>query len=887
MPTLTDDDTKNQIDKNHERGSGAYNPASLDFDEVEAYANDSNNHDNVSSSEKSARHNANPMNYVKNRTKSTATNNKNQRKAGSFLKKKGPIIGIGGGLGIGLIVLAILAPATVMIAIMQNLTAGLDSASRAMNNRQQRVLKLKVEAPDCHENTYACKKTKLSNSSLRKLKRAGLTPLIGNSPMDIDRAGYPANKPTHYRLTTGQTITAAQYGATIDADAALRGKLHGSSGIFNGRISAWTGKHIKGAFRNVFGVKSDGGVMDGKNEKGAFSLANLSDKLAQRIPGYKTLGNISGTIEKKLGSRVATAKAGGVAYITAFGSCLLTKTPSLITGAVAGAQILRLLPYINEIVLSPAAKLQGSGVDEENAATPEDIDFASSILTQKTLDKDGNMTVAVDSPLLLAAMGVNSSKISPATYAQYIPGYSLVDFFNNNPIGSAAKAVQKEAAGMCSVIMSPITMITWMVVEAALRGTNPITLGLGAAAQWVAGMALIPLALAGVATIIDHEAVQELLAAGFLSDDLHGIELGHTLGASALAFFPAGAMARFIPGVTVGGAEATNASIKQYEAGMKEMDIASLSPLDTTSKYTFMGSIVHSLRISAIANSGYSGGISSRIASVLRIPQLSLAPGALADTSGLSAVCDPTNASFYDLEAEDPEQTPLLNPLGLPCSDLEDVLDPDTAIDILRAEGWLDTSIEVSDNADINELLLKEVIVKDKPLYMLASGETGCNDASSGDYIVEASGCVVRPSGKADGTPIAGGGGSSKCGLVGEDGGHCKANDRGEIEDSDFGPTDSTDVKDSRALLAAYTFLVDVQADNAIIGESGMEVTQNDTLSNESEQSLNDTYHAHLENDYSIHTTDWWTPISTSAYVIRDRIAAQPQRPSTKNTSLL
>ena len=855
MALRTADDEKSQIADNYEQGlnsskaayQGGLSPTELaELDQMEAGLREgelADNRDDVANSEANPRDILNYTGGGKKGLKSTSASGGKLGKLKTAVGKKGPIFGILGSLGIGVLLAAILGPAAIIIALMQNITSNLDSASRAMTQRQQRVIISKVESPDCSDASFKCKKSRVSNSMLRNFSKAGVIPLAANGQA-IDttkRTGYPDKKPASYRLPNGSVIAAAQFGTHLNSDPELKGKLFGSKGLFNGRVSAWKGKFINKVFRTPFGVKSNGGVADGENKKldPKEKRRGLIDKIASKIPGYKAAGDVSKLVEKMLGGndgksgRLATAKAGGVAYIGAYTACLASKVPSLTTAAVAGTQIVRLLPYINEIVLSPGSKLMASGEDAENAATPEDIDVAGSILTEKVLDKDGNMTSAVDSPLLLAAIGVNKNKISPTVYKDYIPGYSVVDWFNNNPAGKTWKDAQKNMAPGCSVIMSPVTMYAWAVVEAAITGTNPFTFLIKMELQGLAAVALAPAIAALITEAAKAMGLEEMLLNGFLSEDLQGIELGHALGASALAFFPAGAMARFVPGVAAGGAQTADANIKEYEAEMRIIDIASLSPFDTSSKYTFMGSMFNSLRTSAITNGGYGSSLGSTLGSILRIPQLSLSPSASADSGGLPSVCNPANASFYDLEAGVTAESPLLNPLGMPCTDLENSLDVDEAISILEGAGMLDMSKEVSDGADIEELVSKGVIKKDTSLYLLANNETGCNDASTGNYLIEAGGCTVLPveiTNKKQADP----GLDEEFGNF-DDGclmnGDCEEEDNEDVSSGSQKNTAALASSktgrfhlantsgDNRVSLAMYTFLVDVQAGNAVSGE--------------------------------------------------------------------
>lgn len=818
-----EDQEKSTIDDRYRTGQGSYG------DEP---ASEAEQHEDFSNTERAESHNL--MNFVDDRKPGSkaASAKKTFTKAKGLLRKRGPLFGIFGGILMGIGLAAIVGPAAILISLMQTVTGTLDSASRAMSNRSARVLMMKMENGDADQKScksFACKKNSISNKTLRKLDAAGFKPLgADGKPMDLSKSsGYPDKTPAAYEVD-GKAIPAKDIPALINSDEKVKGRLFGSKGLFNGRVSAWSGKFIDKVFRKPFGLKSDGGTADGKNKKLEASEKRqaFKEKIKSKIPGIKATDKIASVIEKMLGGdgtkkgRLATAKAGGVAYTVAYTGCLVTKVPSITTAAVAGVQIARLLPYINEIVLSPAAKIQSSGVDSDNSATPEDVDTSASILTEKTLDKDGNYTSAMDSPILLAAMGINKNTISPDVYGKYIPGYAIM-----KAIPQEWRDVQKASAPACSVIMSPITMYIWAALETAISGANPLIAAAKLGLSFAAGVALAPAIANGAVELAKAMGIDldDLVAGGFLGEDLEGIELGNVLGASALAFFPAGAMARFVPGVTVGGASAAQASIDTYNNEQRAMDIASLSPFDTSSQYTFLGSIVHSLRINAVATGGYSGGLASALSSIFRMPQLSLNPSAGAQTANsMSSICNANNASTYDLEAETDADTPLLNPLGMPCSELDNSLTSDEAISILEDAGMLDTSKEVSDGADIAELVSKGVIKENTELYALANNETACNDAKSGNYLVEAGGCTVRPVVRDTSDhsgDIPGDRSNVDCSVDGK----CEKDDKSAVNNSNLKSNTATladsTVASDKTLLAAYTFLVDVQAGNAITGE--------------------------------------------------------------------
>lgn len=808
MPPLKEED--NRIDQGYEDGLGSY--VAPNVDEAEDWDSNPESQADLSSAEGKP---SSAINYTGSKLKEGAkkiASDKAKGGAKSFLKKRGALLGVGGGVAISLLLIGLMAPAAILISFMQNMTSLMDSGSRALSNRSHRVLVNKIEAPDCTEKTQRCQSTKLSNAALRKMKLAGIVALDPNGdPIDTsDKKGFPNPKPTHYKVDgIDNPVAASEIKSVLENNRKIDAKLRGSSGVFNGRLS-WNGKHIKKSFREKFGIKTRASLMDGqKGQK--FSWYAATDKIAKFVPGYETLGKITEGISSRIDKKISAAKFGGAAYTVAYSSCVASKVPSILTGAIAAAQLARLMPYINEIVLSPAAKLQASGLDSENAATPEDVEFVSSILTQKTRDKDGNLTAAVDSPLLMAAIGVNKGAIDPSVFKNYIPGYSVVDFFNHNPAGTTLKQAQSVMSPACSVIMSPITMITWMITESAIKGVNPVTWAVSLGIQFAVGFAATPVIMAGIEMLLSNEAVQDAIVGDFLKEDLHGIELGHTLGASALAFFPAASMARFVPGVTVGGAEVASQTIKDFEEDQKQLDIALLSPFDISSRHTFLGSIVNTIRMNAIANSSSSLGVLGNISSVLSLPKLAFSGQSVSATNALPSFCSPKNAKYYDLAAEIESDSPLLNPLGLPCGELENTLSVKEAKDILRAEGWLDESKEVSEGADIEALVKAEVIVKDTPLYLLANNETGCNDASTGDYLIEAAGCAVRPSGSADNINIdLSGIDLTECSVSGA----CEVGSEGDSALSG----EAAGASNPKAMLAMYTYLVDIQASNMING---------------------------------------------------------------------
>jgi hypothetical protein len=813
MPTLTDDDQKSQIDKNYERGTGAYESAGLD--QLESFANDPKNHEtDVKDAE------SNPIKFTGGKSTGRKTKGKGGR-AKTFFKKKGGIIGIVTILGIGGIGVGVFGPGSLLIALTQNLTGTNDSSSKVMNRFSPQVLGRLMKDPGddggvcaSTKKSIKCKGSRLSNKALKTLDKKGIVALDkdGNK-IKLGKTGYPkGGNPAQYMIDGHKDpIPASQMKKFLVDNPKVGAKVFGAKGIFNMRAKAWAGKHIKNKFYTVFKLKKDGGVADGKNKKFANAKEKLkaaNEKFKSKIPGLDKISNLNETISKKVDGKMSRAGKGGVAYTIAYGTCLASKAPMLVSAGVAGVQIMRLLPAVNDLVLGPGAKMQMSGIDQENAATPEDIDTASSILTNKTKDKDGNMTSALDSPLLLAAAGINKNKISPATYGKYIPGYDIL----NNPFMSGLRDAQKAAAPACSVVMNPITMYAALAVESVLTKTNPLGLLVGFAATAIVSHIVGPF-VEDVIKDLGKQAIEAMAGADFFPE-LDGIELGHALGASALAFFPAGAMSRYIPALTTGQLAASATAEQEDIARERTMDIASLSPFDTSSKYTFLGSIVSSMRTTALANGSYGNSITSIVGNILSIPQMSISKRASAAEGLTKAQCD--NADTFELTPEEGPK-PAINPVGLPCTDLYSTMSYEEAENILIDKGWLDENIEVEDGATIDDLVKAKVITEDTPFYELVAGNpeaeagegaSACTDASTGDYLFEMSGCTLKK--------VTGG---NMYGYV-------KA-DESESEDGEVTSTyenvTSDETDDTQAYEAARVWLISYQIAQSINGEDDEE----------------------------------------------------------------
>jgi murein DD-endopeptidase MepM/ murein hydrolase activator NlpD len=369
-------------------------------------------------------------------------------------------------------------------------------------------------------------------------------------------------------------------------------------------------------------------------------------------------------------------------------------------------------------------------------------------------------------------------------------------------------------------------MYTAMAVDTAVTVALSPTI-VGGIAKAVGGFAL-ELIIPYVAGLVFESVATAALAELADSDKYtaaRGKALGDVIGIGAMAFFSSGAMASKVPGLKMSQLSDFAALQQENESFIREMDVASLSPFDVSSKYTFLGSIVNNIKMGVIQNGGYSGNPLSLI------PLLSSLPSSFQPKSA-SAASDFTQeycgyAADFGLAAGgtdgsvDAENTPAINAAGLPCTGLtreQAAMSTEEAIDLVMKEGWV-TDDQIEEDDSITDLIDKGVIKADTPLTDFIES---CGDASTGDYLFNAAGCTT------EGGAVKSTADVSSC-YLGESGEQvCPSSD----EISGYGSA-TEGVSDPRALSAISVFLLDYQILNSINGEDepvfgGSETTESE-----------------------------------------------------------
>ena len=734
----------------------------------------------------------------------------------SLLKKRGPIAAIAGILGLGGGILGIfLSPATMLQNIMESLTWKNDSATPAKISRIKQVMNGFLDSKDspgiCANSSkkIRCRTGKLSYKALTKFKKSGIIPVDADgNEMKLKKTGYPEKKPTHWKvegLNDGKPIESSKLKDELlkKENRKIASKVYGRTGLFKMRFHAWTGKHISKLY-DKFNLKRNSAISKIDKKLGVKERAN---KLKEKLPGFnddKAIGGINERVTKS----TEKLKKGGLVYVAAAGICLALKLPNIIASGVAAIQLVPLLGLVMDVILSPGSQAKASGLDSNGSGfSQETMETIGTMLTErgKMKGSDNAEGSALDSPYLLAAMGVNNDK--PGIAKNYIPGYSVA----TNPIVRTLNSAEEASEPVCNYILSPVAMYSSQAVDLAIDATGAATFGLTSLAKWIAKKTL-----ATVTTELLKYAVgdtvkrvlKELAVSMLTSNNAQYKDLGDALGVGAAAFFASGSMGQMLPGLKMSQLAEFNGIQIANEEFQKEMDIASLSPFDTSSRYTFLGSIFHNMGNMMMANGTYSKTPVAMLSNILRLPSMALSYSSTAKAaSGMYSDKYCGYAKDFSMGSGSSED-PAVNMAGLPCTGITNSqanMSVEEAIQIAEDEGWIQKDMDIPDGASISDLMNNGYIVKDTPLYDFVED---CGDASTGSYWFSNGGCTA-PS---DSTRVA---------KITEK--TYKDEEGKDITNESFGTENSAKQYDDRKLSAMSVLLIDFQIAQSINGEDDEE----------------------------------------------------------------
>ncbi len=754
----------------------------------------------------------------------------------AFIKKRGSVIAITAIVG-GLITILLTSfgMATLGVNIFENATWGNDSTSTVMERLARNQLKrmfLGDDAALCGSSmTIKCKSSKMSYKTLDRLSGKGVVAMDGNTPIDTKQTGFPEKNPSSYSVDMGDGKAPRIIASTDMPDflsaaenKKIAYKVVGRGGAINMRFRAWTGKYITKRLFRVFNLSRKGGI--GKNssdvdpETGKPKKVNAEDRIKETkesIPKSDSASggakNIGSKTTEKINKLSSGAGKGGAVFNLAVLGCIGVKMPAIIAASAAAIQLAQLLPLAQDVGLSVGSMEKAAGLG--SGFTQEAAQALGDFLTTKVENENGELKSPLDSAVLLSALGVNTNK--PAIPEKLAPGYWYV----KNPITRIANNIDSSTEEACNVTLSPYAAYTAMAIQAAAALSGVATIP--ALLNLAGGYALDALKDAIIQSQPFKELVQwaatELLTNDSITEAIEkgGEAGGHAFGLSLIGFFGAGGLSRHMPVLKQSQITAFNNIQKENEQFQRDLEIAALSPFDTSSKYTFLGSIVYNMSIAMVKSGNYNDSFSSILSNIFSLPGIALS----SFTSSANAATNYDNADYCSYADEwgldTGEDTPAITMSGLPCPGItqeQASMSFEESVDILgqEGEGWIDENIEV--DGDIEDLVTLGYIKEDTPMTDYIED---CGNPSSGDYLYNAASCTVDE-GASFVEP------SVDISQVSE-------------EDQQATATVDTELKDSRAIEAIAVFLLNYQVMQSINGEDEGEPEEDNSTSSSSTDS--------------------------------------------------
>ncbi len=537
----------------------------------------------------SAEKNPNAINF-------TGSNSPKQKSAGkgNLLKRKGPTgviigfllaaLGIGGSFGVmGLL----------PIHIMESFTQKFDTQNTSATVRSNRVFVNKLVGESttgsCNVVKIACRFPRPSNYLLNNLAK--------NNFVALDSAGNPINtrtlwpnaQPKEYQFTdsTGKKlppIKASELSGALKNNAELRAAFHKA---YNPRWITWTDSVAKSVFTR-WGVSKQDKLANAKDEASANKTINEASK--GRDIGANTEEPDS-FLKKLLTAKAADAiekvrKAGkgSAVLLTAGAVCLTADTPKLITSVARAYQLAQVISFAMAILTPTSAAKAGDGKVAAMAAIGSFL----------TTTKDGKS--AMDSFGMQNALFGATKPGKDSNYKKFSPGGSVIA-----NTGSTIQITDSQLVkNSCSVATNPVTgtaiNIALVANSGETLGATAVIAGLNVALGAITSEVIkfvAPLAIDAAMPML-QPVIKQVLGAflGDFTQNLVGQDRGDAFASGASNFMGQTANAGGNIPLTVSQAVGYNKVAQDTQLAYAQEDRATLSPLDTSSSNTVMGSIV-------------------------------------------------------------------------------------------------------------------------------------------------------------------------------------------------------------------------------------------------------------------------------------------------------
>lgn len=530
---------------------------------------------------------------------------------------------IGGGAATGVAALIVfittLAPAALLANLASNATINLDTRTSILDKRVMKVLDAKLNGSEvtsgsCSTIKVACRFTRPSNALLTTLDEVGIKPINkSGEPIEKTRTGFPNEKPVSYEFTKADgskiNVDSKQFVSTLRGDPEFRKAFTRG---YNARYLAYTTVKVRTAFFKKYGVdrtgKASKEVATAKSPQEAVKnviAGGDSNNPVRGAPTEEAKANaarevITEEITEEVGKAAKKGlKAGGSPTLTVGTvACMAMNTPGIIGNIVRVYQMRQLIVLASTIVLTPESMARAGDMDPALMAS------IGGLLTATAIRPDGTRTKsAMDSLGVRNVLFGDTNKGSSPNYLNFVPGGKINNDFKQ--LNTFANTPGMRAT--CDAIYSPQAGVLAATIDGAIGGAS---LGIGAAAILAAKGAIIAAttiftvdslvklvmdnagpAIAAVVSSIPSEVVAGALGNPSL-DNAANEDLGEAIGAGLAYTFSQ-------TGLDTGSGvlrtdQLSGVKNAQTESALAyaEQDRYGRSPLDISSPYTFLGSIV-------------------------------------------------------------------------------------------------------------------------------------------------------------------------------------------------------------------------------------------------------------------------------------------------------
>ena len=698
--------TARSLSDSEKATSGSYADAGID--QAEAFANDPAN---ASDEVRDRETNASDDNggWTVNRTPGGGPV-KQGNSAIKILKKGGPAGAI---LGILLALAGLVSffggPGLLIVQIAETITNKFDSQIASMDDRKVKILRAKLDLTTNGRCaglvTIRCKYTTFSKHDIEAFKSAGIE-VVSDGKSISGRTKATALRFTDPDTGKVRDITAKDFDTALRSDGAFR---NATIKAYNTRYNSKRDKPAMDSLRKSKTSYADpfdeSDNTDEKRDAKITETTKEGQSIDKRVPFTETEGwgpdctkeknqkvaaanELASDAEKVARDGIKSAQPSGfktaVSAVNTFGAlddvCTI---PTLITAIGTGAKVIRSQQEIRYAMffLTTASMIKAG---KANAA---DVSHLGDILTRITKDANGNLTKSATDSISYryAAFGDKGSTNSSTLYKV---GGGLGGDLN----GLASKMYSVVGGKKtCDIVGNPWAQGAGVIIsfipgfgQAVKAGSVAMKAAVKAAAMQITKIAVGAVAMNQIINYLTQIAT-DMVAGVVVDANTYGEQSGDALVTGGAEFLTqTSGMGGNLP-LTPDQAVAYNDEQDRVLAMYNAYDQATLSPFDTSSNATFLGSISSQL-VPYLANMTSIGGTLSSIAA---IPLTTFGNLTHSTTARADSADDYKQCEDYEYREINVATTPMCNVLrGIPAKYL--ALDPTSLTDELIQSGDID-----------------------------------------------------------------------------------------------------------------------------------------------------------------------------------------------------